>query len=229
MGEKCFVVERNKLEGTGFLAQPGECKLTRLTSKNMPALKDILLGGMFRDRKGEHNVEEDPSYKQIIPYLYVVDSDNRFLIYQRNVDTAHYKEERLSGKVSLGIGGHMNEKDMMEGLFREFNEEAELLVNGQKIEFENGNVGLSKFNSMLNPQLMAVIDDRRDLVGEVHLGIVVAIRLRPDYLITMKNGESTRFEYVTLTDYALRKESGGVNPEGWTDIVVRKILSLSRN
>jgi predicted NUDIX family phosphoesterase len=227
MGKMCFVVERANLEGTGFLAPQGECKLTLLTGENMTNLKNILLSGTFRDREGKQNVENDPAFKQVIPYMFAFDSHGRALMYQRNTDLSCYDEKRLSGKVSLGIGGHMIERSIEQGLFREFREEAQLLVNGQRIEFSDDNNGLLKFNSLLNPRLTAVIDDRRDPVGEVHLGIVVATYLRPELKVTMRSGEkgeSTNFEYMTPRDYASRRNEGNISPEGWTDIVMERIL-----
>ncbi|MBV9391858.1 MAG: hypothetical protein JOY96_08205, partial [Verrucomicrobia bacterium] len=55
--------------------------------------------------------EDDPSLKQIIPYVLVVSQD-KILRYRRGKKSG---EQRLVAKSSIGIGGHMNEHD--EGLF----------------------------------------------------------------------------------------------------------------
>jgi predicted NUDIX family phosphoesterase len=227
MSKMCLVVPRTSLEVTGFLAPPQECKLTLLDRENALRLNNIIMHGTLRDREGGLSVEVDPTYKQIIPYMFVFDSSGRALFYQRNTDASYYNEKRLAGKVSLGIGGHMTENDIWQGVFREFREEAQLIVNGQIIEFSSDNAGLLRFNSMLNPRLAAIIDDRRDSVGEVHLGVVVATYLQPDYVVVMKSGdkgESTGYEYVSPSEYYIRVRSGKFEPEGWTSKVVDELL-----
>src|SRR2546428_6002852 len=60
--------------------------------------------GVFRPRAG---VEEDASFKQIIPYLIVRHRGRLFLV-QRSTEGG---ETRLHGKYSIGVGGHINRGD----------------------------------------------------------------------------------------------------------------------
>jgi len=73
-------------------------------------LKAILLRGnnLFLPRD---QAEQNPAYKQIIPYALIV-FENRVLHYVRGKKAG---EQRLVAKGSIGIGGHMNEGD--ESLF----------------------------------------------------------------------------------------------------------------
>src|SRR5216684_3696302 len=69
-------------------------------------------------------MEVDPVYKQIIPYL-IFEHDNHYFLMQRKSDAS---ESRLRNKLTLGIGGHIRQEDMIENsLFawalREFHEE----------------------------------------------------------------------------------------------------------
>src|SRR5581483_9174534 len=70
-------------------------------------------------------MENDPTYKQIIPYL-IFEHENRYFLMQRQ---AKASEQRLQNKYSLGIGGHIRHEDLQEGtsIFdwaqREFHEE----------------------------------------------------------------------------------------------------------
>jgi predicted NUDIX family phosphoesterase len=57
------------------------------------------------------SAETDPSLKQIIPYA-ILASGGRVLRYKRGKKSG---EQRLVAKGSIGIGGHMNDRD--EGLF----------------------------------------------------------------------------------------------------------------
>src|SRR2546425_13221371 len=61
--------------------------------------------GVFRPRAG---VEEDASFKQIIPYLIVRHRGRLFLV-QRSTEGG---ETRLHGKYSIGVGGHINPGDV---------------------------------------------------------------------------------------------------------------------
>src|SRR5256712_12651972 len=60
--------------------------------------------GVFRPRA---SAEEDPSLKQIIPYLIVRHRGRLFLV-QRSTEGG---ETRLHGKYSIGVGGHTNPSD----------------------------------------------------------------------------------------------------------------------
>jgi len=67
----------------------------------------------FKDRS---EVEEDEKWKQIIPYTYVYDPlHDRVLVYRR-ADKGG--DSRLSGKWSLGFGGHINPSDDRLGRLR---------------------------------------------------------------------------------------------------------------
>ena len=62
-------------------------------------------------RRGD--IEEDESWLQIIPYMYIYDQErDKVFVYSRSVKGG---EARLHGKASIGIGGHINEKDCFSG------------------------------------------------------------------------------------------------------------------
>ncbi len=89
-------------------------------------------------RRGD--MEEDPSYKQLIGYALLKDSKTKeVLVYRRLTGGG---EARLHGKASVGIGGHMNEevgKTIYEMLkvnaARELNEE---FLNSKGDDFAKG-------------------------------------------------------------------------------------------
>jgi predicted NUDIX family phosphoesterase len=116
-------------------AAPGE--LERLASH-----------GSYRPRD---EMERDPAFKQVIPYLVVRDGPSYFLMRR----TRAGGDERLHERYSIGVGGHLNEGDggLEGGLRREWAEEIDAAF-----EPEFRVVGL------LN-------DDESD-VGRVHVGVV---------------------------------------------------------
>jgi predicted NUDIX family phosphoesterase len=101
-------------------------------------------------------VEIDPSFKQLIPYV-VLSHQGRIFHYTRGSSGG---ETRLHALRSIGIGGHISEADAagagdayQNGLARELDEE---VTHG----------------AIVSRELLGFIHDPRTAVGEVHLGVV---------------------------------------------------------
>ncbi len=109
--------------------------------------------GVFK-RRGD--VEQDPSIKQIIPYL-MVRHGGRIFVFQRS---AAGGEARLHGKYSIGVGGHINRSDV-EG-------DVDLLEAGLRRELEEELV----VDARWRPRLVGVLNDDTNPVGGVHFGLV---------------------------------------------------------
>ena len=112
--------------------------------------------GFFK-RRGD--VEEDPSLKQIIPYL-LVRRAGRYMLFRR---TRAGGETRLHDLYSVGVGGHISKTDVDDagdvvaaGLRRELEEE--LVVGGA-----------------WSARLAGVLNDDDNPVGQVHFGLVHVI------------------------------------------------------
>src|SRR5262245_64025435 len=109
--------------------------------------------------------ENDPAYKQIIPYALIA-FQNKVAFYVRGKKAG---EQRLVAKGSIGIGGHMNETDeslfaldehaYRAGVEREVNEEIRI-----ETPFED--------------RIVALLNDDSTEVGRVHLGIVHIFKLK---------------------------------------------------
>ncbi len=114
--------------------------------------------GLFR-RRGE--VEEDPSYKQIIPYAVVRRAEEVFLF--RRTDRGG--DPRLHHRYAIGVGGHINPQDTGDpieaGLRRELAEE---LV----------------FAAPWEARLVAVLNDEGTPVSRVHFGLVYEVWTKGD-------------------------------------------------
>ena len=133
-----------------------------LINGNSDVLKRIVQNGLFRKR---NELEEDPSFKQIIPYA-IISYKESFYLFQR---TSKQTEKRLHNKFSLGVGGHMNPSNSMESkeqylideLKREFFEEVKLL-NGCFIE---------------DIEFIGFINDDTISVGSLHIGLLYNIHV----------------------------------------------------
>lgn len=115
-------------------------------------------------RRGD--MEEDPSYKQLISYCLLENENDEILVYQR---LSRGGEERLHGQSSVGVGGHMNNvvgADSINEVLR---------VNAQR-EL-NEEVGLSEDRSQ-NMEYIGFINDDTNAVGKVHIGVVFKIKVK---------------------------------------------------
>jgi predicted NUDIX family phosphoesterase len=112
-------------------------------------LEDLVAtAGEYRPRP---QMETDPSFKQLIPYLVLRDGARWFLMKRTRAGA----DERLHDRWSIGVGGHVNPGDsgLLGGLRREWREELDAAF-----------VPDFRFIGLLN-------DDDSD-VGSVHLGAV---------------------------------------------------------
>lgn len=97
------------------------------------------------------DMEVDPSWKQLIPYLVLRDGPRYFLMRRTQAGA----DARLHDRWSIGVGGHCNPGDagLLGGLQREWREELDA-------EFEP------------DFQPVALLNDDTTDVGAVHLGVV---------------------------------------------------------
>lgn len=105
-----------------------------------------------------HIMEEDFSYKQIIPYL-IFKFENQYFLMQR---AATSSEQRLKNKYTLGIGGHMRQEDMNEGA---------TIFDWAKREFEEE----IDYTGHFSIKTVGVLNDDSNPVGQVHVGLVLLL------------------------------------------------------
>jgi len=129
-----------------------------------PDVFQLLLNPEFMQFRPRSSVEEDPSFKQLIPYAILeaeVAGQTSVFQYTRGKGQG---EARLHAKRSIGIGGHISREDAdgddlyRSGMLRELSEE--MLVNS---EYEE--------------ELVGFIFDDTSPVGRVHLGVVHRLKL----------------------------------------------------
>ncbi len=112
----------------------------------------ILPANVFIPRS---EAELDLRYKQLIPYV-MVTSGNTILRYRRG---KRGQENRLHGKLSVGIGGHISDEDVTYS--------GDRYTNGMRRELSE-EIGLDTFRDTV----VAALNDDSDAVGKVHFGIV---------------------------------------------------------
>jgi predicted NUDIX family phosphoesterase len=145
-------VSRDELVlGLDRAAVPGGLDWRGVVTRDFaPLLTAVAASGSFRPRG---KVEDDPSWKQIIPYLVLRDGERLFLMKR----TRAGGDERLHDRYTIGVGGHVNpgDADVPGGLRREWREE---IAADFEPEFEP----------------LGLLNDDSNPVGAVHLGLVYA-------------------------------------------------------
>jgi predicted NUDIX family phosphoesterase len=116
-------------------------------------LRRIHARGFFAERD---RVEEDPSLKQVIPYALIVREASVFLFRR----TERGGERRLHGKLSVGVGGHVNPVDAPDVVHRALRRElAEELCLPPGYE----------------ARIAGFVNNDTTPVGSVHVGVVAVV------------------------------------------------------
>jgi predicted NUDIX family phosphoesterase len=154
--------------------------------------------------------ENDPAYKQIIPYVLLAFQD-RVLYYVRGKKAG---EQRLAAKGSIGIGGHMSEeKDKF--LWHTTDEAAYRAGVEREVKEE------IKIDTLFQDRIVALLNDDTTEVGRVHLGIVHVFRLAQQK-VEKREAMITNLAFLTKTELRNRRES----LETWSQICVDSLERL---
>jgi len=183
-----------------------------LKTDNLDYYLDLIKNNCQFKRRGD--MENDPSFQQIIPYIVfcakdtsAVGGSDKYFIYKYLPEAG---EKRLVDTYQLGVGGHINpidsdgQKDIVEvGMMREWNEE---------VDFK-GNI--------LEKKLIGILNDDSQPVEAVHLGLVYSF-VGDSLEISIKETDKMVGELVDKKDVGKYIEG---NPGIWVQLVYRDYLS----
>ena len=183
----------------------------------------------FRDRD---ECETNPDFKQLIPYIMVcchAAGGHDGLDYLRYYRTQKCGEERLRGHASLGLGGHIEPKDMAgfddDGLAQVIPPDIQglYLMQGAGLRELFEEVALPRFVGPHDDDLMwqglqivGILNEDETEVGKVHLGVVCCVQVVEPH-VTAKDAELRDPAFCTYEDLQAEK-----NPEGWTKILLEQ-------
>ena len=157
--EDVLVVPRKVLERAGMFQ--GFCGDT---SAYLP----LLLDPQHTSWRPRATVEEDPSFKQLIPYCVLSwqaeDGRPRYFAYTRG---GGQSEARLRAKRSVGIGGHIASTDGEHGDDTSYDAGMRREI-AEEIAIDGG----------WDARCVGLINDDSNAVGSVHLGIVHILELQ---------------------------------------------------
>ena len=148
-------------------------------------------------------MEEDPSYKQIIPYL-IFECDGKYFLMERKKKAS---ETRLASKFSLGIGGHIRHDDM----------ETDSIFDWSRREFYEE----VSYEGELEIEPLGILNDDSNEVGRVHIGFVFLLKGNSDKIsIKDEHADGTLLTIDELKSFYDRMEN-------WSKIVFDAILQKS--
>jgi len=145
--------------------------------------------------------EQRSEFKQLIPYVIV-----------KHKETGHYfttsrlsGDERLIGKTSLGIGGHIEgTESIYGGMYRELEEE----------------IGLTDKDIVSN-SFQGYIYDNADEVGRMHLGLVFLLVTDKDDIICMEK-DTLVGGWFSVSMIETIRDAGLL--ENWSEIVLDNLI-----
>jgi predicted NUDIX family phosphoesterase len=181
---------------------PGGCDFTGVRLADGDALSGLRAAvaahGRFLDRPF---AEQNPAFKQLIPYVVVRDGERIFLMERTDAGG----DARLHRKVSIGVGGHLNPVDeggdpLTDGLRREWAEE---LLTDWEPRFE----------------LIGLLNDDSNPVGSVHLGVVFTVETdgRP---VEVREHEKLTGSFATPIEVRAARD----RMETWSRLVAEHLL-----
>ena len=155
LGEKVMVVAREDLFRDGIW--------NGIRTENLQRYINLITSKHKFLPRGQ--VERDPSWKQIIPYL-IFEHDKKIFLMRRKAD---HSDLRLANFYSIGIGGHINKRDLkgttgIKGTTG--------LINGwAKREFEEE----INYSGKYRTEFLGLLNHDANDVGLVHTGLVIKV------------------------------------------------------
>jgi predicted NUDIX family phosphoesterase len=173
-----------------------------LKTDNLGYYIDLLKNNCEFKRRGD--MENDPSFQQIIPYI-LFSFKNYFFAYKYLGGTT---EKRLVDTYQLGLGGHINPIDngdniLEAGMMREWEEE------------------VSYAGKILEKKLVGILKDESGSVEKVHIGLVYNF-IGDGSDISIKENE--KMEGMLVEPQNIWHYIKG-NPSMWTQIIYKDYIS----
>lgn len=174
----------------------------------------------FATLEDRANCETDQSLLQIIPYITLFDKKTKeVFIYSRGKGSG---EQRLAGKCSIGLGGHMEiqpdgltlSEIIVEEALREMEEEIQIDITAElrdelSSKLFHGNVGFM-YNS-------------RTDVDRVHLAVAFFVGVDAEQIMskTHEAGVITKGQFMSINDIQRAVDAGAFEIEHWTRMVLQ--------
>jgi predicted NUDIX family phosphoesterase len=155
--------------------------------------------------KPRSDVEEDPNFQQIIPYVVFKHGDRYLLTHRLRASS----EKRLRKQYSLGVGGHINPGDLSGG---------DPILDGLKREWAEEVVYRGRFDA----RLLGLLNEESSPVSKVHLGVVFLVEGdSPD--IEIRETKKLAGNLLTLDEMRIYF----LDMESWSQLVYERLRTIA--
>ena len=169
-----------------------------------------LVDGDHVEYRARGEMESDPSFKQLIPYVLFRWSDANGTVhlfeYQRGSGQG---ERRLHAKRSVGIGGHISSVDAEVGHLHDVYREGMRRELDEEVAIE----------TPYTETVVGLINDDETPVGQVHLGMVHLCDVEKP-LVRPREADILEARFTPIADILTRLDQF----ESWSDIAVRALF-----
>lgn len=156
--------------------------------------------------------ETDRATLQLLPYIVVKSEDQKVFCYHRGGAGA---EDRLHGKLSIGLGGHVDRAPSdSDTLFDVLTEEAE-----RELE-EETSIEASSCDGRETFEFTHFLVDHNDDVGSVHLGLLTSYTFTDSEVGAMREEEGMVEKGSFMTLEELRSPEVYSRLENWSRVAV---------
>lgn len=177
----------------GFVAAAQDDRIATWTQR-------ISERGFFVERTW---AEQDSSFKQIIPYTVMVHGDNVLLLQRKKAGG----EARLHGKLSIGVGGHINPVDGVEG--------ASVVEEGCRRELGEELC----IDTAYTLEAKGAINDESGDVGSVHFGLVYVARCETAD-VAIRETDVLSGSFVSRDELKRLAATEGERFETWSSLII---------
>jgi predicted NUDIX family phosphoesterase len=155
--------------------------------------------------KPRSDVEEDPNFQQIIPYVVFKHGDRYLLTHRLRASS----EKRLRKQYSLGVGGHINPGDLSGG---------DPILDGLKREWAEEVIYRGRFDA----RLLGLLNEESSPVSKVHLGVVFLVEGdSPD--IEIRETKKLAGNLLTLDEMRIYF----LDMESWSQLVYERLRTIA--
>ena len=175
---------------------------------NETNFEKLILENLKEVKRGP--AENDPTHKQPIAYTLIVNPKNKSVfLYKRD---GH--EKRIVGNHSIGLGGHIEPVDSIDG--NPIRKSVHREVLGEEITL---------MGDVIDTKVLGYINDDSNKVGEVHFGVLYLIETNGEVL--PKDSEIKDGKLITLEELEEISKTG--NLETWSEIALEPLKKYFSN
>jgi predicted NUDIX family phosphoesterase len=153
--------------------------------------------------KPRAEVENDPTFQQIIPYVVFRHRDRYLLTHRLRASS----EKRLRKQYSLGVGGHINPGDLQGG---------DPILDGLKREWAEEVI----YDGNFDAELLGLLNEESSPVSKVHLGVVFLVDGDTPN-IRIRETDKLAGELLTLDEMRIHF----LEMESWSQLVYERLTA----